>query len=370
MSWKSWRPAVGVVSLIGLALIAQWLLGRPSGARVQAMAQASFPAPARPRLVVSAAWPSAPPSSSAPTAASSSPPVELPRTVAGPVLREARNFLLIGLDRRADGTGPGLADTILIAAVDSRSGHAGLVSVPRDLWVDIPEHGPDRINVILALAANHRQNGLELMRRVIEGTLGLPIEHVVAIDLGVFERAVDAVGGVDVLVPCPIIDSFADSRVPEGHRRLEVESGEAHMDGVTAAMYVRSRHGRSDFGRARRQQAVLLGLRQRLLETDGLTALPELLAELDKSIKTDLRRAELLGLVGLGLRIDATRWHGLVLSPPNTRLYRTEDGKSVLLPEPEAIQDALSRLFSAPAPGAPLKGECPAADAAPGGHAG
>jgi LCP family protein required for cell wall assembly len=244
------------------------------------------------------------------------------------------------------------------------SGHAGVISVPRDLWVTIPDYGDDRINVVPTAAKREKKDMLELFSRVIEDTLGLRIEHAVVVDLGVFERTVDVVGGVEVDVPCPIVDSFHDGRVPGGRRKLELAAGPATLDGPTAAMYVRSRHGRSDFGRSRRQQAILLGLRSRILESDGWTLLPTLFDEVEKSLSTNMTRFELLELARRALDVDRSRLHGLVLAPPLTIGHRTEDGKAVLLPDRAALDRAIEGLFAAAPPGDPPTAVCPPADAA------
>jgi anionic cell wall polymer biosynthesis LytR-Cps2A-Psr (LCP) family protein len=112
------------------------------------------------------------------------------------LLADSRNFLLVGLDRRADGSGPALADTLVIAALNERAGRLGLVSVPRDLYVEIPEVGFDRINTVYNVGRRAKVDPLRLLARVVADTVKLPIEHAVAIDLGVFERGIDALGGV------------------------------------------------------------------------------------------------------------------------------------------------------------------------------
>lgn len=281
-----------------------------------------------------------------------------------PSLANTRNLLLVGLDRRPDGSGPGLTDSLVVVVLDERSAHVGLISIPRDLYVDIPEAGTDRINTVYGVAKRSKRNGLELLRRVVEDTLQLPIQHALALDLGVFERAVDAVGGVEVDVPCALLDRFIDPRMEDGRRTLDVDPGRVHMDGVTAAMYARSRHGRSDFDRARRQQAILLGV-QHALTGMGIAKFPDLWSELEASIETDLRRIELFSLARRALRIQPSHLHGLVLSPPYTRGVHTPEGKSVLLADYEAIDGALGKLFSEPSPGAePKLGKCAAKDAA------
>jgi LCP family protein required for cell wall assembly len=267
-----------------------------------------------------------------------------------PQLHNTRNFLMIGLDRRADGSGAALADSLIVVVLDDNSRHIGLVSIPRDLLVDIPDGPSDRINTVYQVARRSKRDPLELMSRVVEDTLKLPIAHALALDLGVFERAVDAVGGVDVDVPCPIRDNFVDLRVEGGRRPLDLDAGRQHLDGATAAMYARSRHGRSDFSRTRRQQAVLLGV-QHALSGFGALRLPELWNAFESSIETDLRRYELLALGKRAASVDPTHLHGLVIGHEHVQGHRTEDGKSVLLPNFDAIDASLAKLFSAPSPG-------------------
>lgn len=275
------------------------------------------------------------------------------------------NYLLVGLDRRPFGGGAGLSDTLLVAVFDEPQGALGLISIPRDLWVQIPGHGEDRINAVMNLARRSGEDPLELLGRVVENTLGLPIAHAVAIDIGVLERAVDALGGVTVNVPCPIVDRFLDPRDPTGYRKLDLAAGPVRMDGVTAAMYARSRHGRSDFSRARRQQAILVGMRRELSHSSSVLRLPSLFAQFEDSLETDLRRVEVLALAQRVLRVDARHLHGLVLGAEQVSPFFTADGKAVLRPNPAAIANALDKLFAAPAPGSTESGAiCPKADIA------
>jgi len=275
------------------------------------------------------------------------------------------NYLLVGLDRRPFGGGAGLSDTLLVAVFDEPNEVLGLVSIPRDLWVEIPGHAADRINTVMNVARRSGEDPLALLGRVVENTLGLPISHSIAIDIGVFERAVDAMGGVTVDVPCPIVDRFLDPREPTGYRKLDLPAGAARLDGVTAAMYARSRHGRSDFSRARRQQAILVGMRREFSKRGLLLRLPKLFSSLEDSLETDLSRAELLTLAQRLLRVAPTHLHGLVLGAEQVSAMQAVGGRAVLRPKPDAINDALNQLFSAPSPGLPQVGSvCPKADVA------
>jgi LCP family protein required for cell wall assembly len=249
--------------------------------------------------------------------------------------------------------------------LDPRSGHVGLVSVPRDAYVELGAAGKGRINTALQAAKRLGEPPLEFGKRVVGDTLALPIRHALALDLGVFERAVDALGGVTVHVPCALRDRFLDSRETTGYRFLDVDPGEVRMDGATAALYVRSRHGRSDFSRSRRQQAVLLGLRAELESAGGATRLPALWDEFESSVSTDLKRYQLFDLARRVLAAGPERLHGLVINHPHVRALRTDQGQAVLELDPDAVASALETLFSAPRPGLPPKGAaCPAKDVA------
>jgi LCP family protein required for cell wall assembly len=275
------------------------------------------------------------------------------------------NVLLLGLDRHRGFKRGGSTDTIVVAAFDEASGHLGLIGIPRDLYVSVEGYGDARINAVYGLARLDRRDPLAALERVVEDTLGLPIRHSIAIDLQIFETAVDLVGGIEVEVECAIDDNFVDGRVEGGRRKLSIDAGSQHLDGVTASMFVRSRHGRSDFSRARRQQAVLLGLRRKLASMDGARKLPSLLEGVEGSIETHMSRLELIALARRVLDVAPGQLHGLVLGHAETTAFRTEKNQSVLLPNPEAIETKLNGLFSAPKPGqAPPYATCATRDAA------
>jgi LCP family protein required for cell wall assembly len=363
---RSWRKRLVwtvALSMVGASYSAcAWLWAAPYRAKPGSfLAAPTFSAAALHAARRATAAPIASVDSAAPPLAP--PPVVVTKTRT-PSLTNTRNFLVIGLDRRPDGTGPALADSLVVVVLDEESRHIGLVSVPRDLYVDIPDSATDRINTVYQVAKRTRREPLELLSRVVADTLKLPIEHALALDLGVFERAVDAVGGVDVDVPCPIRDNFVDSRAEGGRRLLDIDEGRRHMDGVTAAMYVRSRHGRSDFHRARRQQAVLFGV-QHTLAGLGVLKLPDLFGAFEASVETDMRRIDLLALGRRALALDPAHLHGLVIGHEHVQGVRTPDGKSVLLPNYEAIDASLAKLFSAPSPGVrPEHAVCEPKDAA------
>ncbi len=281
-----------------------------------------------------------------------------------PALAETLNLLLVGVDRRPRQKYGGRPDTIVIAAI-AKNGHLGLISVPRDLYVEVPGRGMDRINATFSAAYESKQDPLKLLQRVIEDTLALPIAHRLALDLGGFESLIDALGGVDVDVPCPISDNFIDERSETGRRLLSVDAGLQHLDGKTAGLYVRSRHGRSDFSRARRQQAILFAIKRRFQSADGLTRIPEFIERLSPLITSDMTRSDVLHLARRLAHLEPENIHGLVLGAEHSSPHYTEDRKAVLLPNHEAISQSLAELFAADTPGKrPKVAPCPRADVA------
>ncbi|MEM9863406.1 MAG: LCP family protein, partial [Myxococcota bacterium] len=268
-----------------------------------------------------------------------------------PDFEEALAVLLVGVDRTRGRWGR--ADTIVVAVFDSNIGHAGLVSVPRDLYLPIPGHGHARINASLRIADRLSVDPVELLGELVGEVLQIPIDHVIIGNLRAFEGVVDALGGIEVDVPCAIVDDFLDERTESGRRVLDVQAGRQSMDGATAAMYARSRHGRSDWSRSRRQHAILTALRRRVADVGVTRWLPALSGALQAGVVTDMSRLELLGLLRRGRRLREGRLHGVLLGSRETEHHRTPEGRSVLLPNYDAIDEALEGVFRADAPGAP-----------------
>lgn len=287
------------------------------------------------------------------------------RRAATPPLTETLNLLLAGVDTRRDVPGSGgRTDALVLVVMHRRSGHVGLVGIPRDLLVDLPGRGPVRINTVYQHGARQGggREGAELLKRTVRRLLGLTVHHAVFVDHAGFEGVVDSLGGVAVRVICPVRDRFIDPRGPGGRLELDLDPGIHWMDGRTALMFARCRHGRGIVDRARRQQAVLLGLRDRLVQLGGSRAV-ELLPSLTRTLYTDMRSIDMLRLVRLGLKVRREKIHGMVLDWRHTETRVMADGRWVMLPKPEAIHGALARLFDAATPGFRRAETCPPKDA-------
>lgn len=193
---------------------------------------------------------------------------------AEPGLPEPATVLLLGVDRRPDEEVTPRSDAVMVVRVDPSRRRVALLSLPRDLWTPIPGHGYNRLNAAYLWGERDGTpgGGLALARATVSNLLGVPIDYGVVADLRGFASLIDAIGGITVDVPAPLVDT----RFPTADRRVTTVSfaaGRQRMDGVTALTYVRIRRPDSDFERIKRQQAVLIAIAERLRERGDLATL-------------------------------------------------------------------------------------------------
>lgn len=204
------------------------------------------------------------------------------------------NILLLGMGGLGH-DGPYLTDTIILVSIKPSTKSIALTSVPRDLTVPITGHGERKIN-----EANHygelasAGNGGELARKTLENLTGQTIHYYVRVDFSGFERLIDEVGGVDIRVE----RAFTDRGFPapnDEYQTISFAAGLQHMNGKTALNYARSRHGNngegSDFARSRRQQKVIIALKEKLLAVSTLAnpaKLSGILDTLSTHLATDI----------------------------------------------------------------------------------
>jgi LCP family protein required for cell wall assembly len=260
------------------------------------------------------------------------------------------NLLLVGIDRR-DGTSWAYrTDTILIVTVDPDGRAAGMLSIPRDLQVAIPGYGEDRINT--ANVWGYRQEdpdaGPALLRATIEANFGIPIHGYVMVDFTAFVEIVDALGGIEVDVPKTLHDTrYPDPRPgdPYAFNTVHFDAGLQHMDGAQAIEYARSRMSTTDFDRAKRQQLILLAIRDKALSLGGIAHWPSVASAVISRVKTDLDVGDLLGLALLVRRIDPAGVQKVVLEHPLVTSYERADGAAVQLPNWDLINPVIEELF-------------------------
>jgi LCP family protein required for cell wall assembly len=271
----------------------------------------------------------------------------------GPLAADAAgrtNVVVLGVGDPGH-AGEQLSDTIMLLSLDSKTKRMAQVSVPRDLRVTVPGHGPAKIN-----AANV-YGGVTVAEQTVSNTLGVPIHYYLKTNFSGLKNIVDAVGGIDVTVK----DRLVDAEYPCDDNQykvcgLRIEPGLQHMDGTRALQYVRCRKGTcgNDFGRAARQQEVLSLLRPKL--TDWHLAFNparlKLIAEAaQKGISTDMGLIQLLELANTWRADAANAPISLVLSTSTGGYLRSDPaGSSDLLPVGgnfSAISNAVQSIFSA-----------------------
>jgi LCP family protein required for cell wall assembly len=291
---------------------------------------------------------------------------------------ERVNILLLGADTRPDDT-YGHTDTIIVATIDPATKTAGMLSIPRDLWVDIPGYGQNRINQAFRLGQikAHPGGGPALLKETIGANLGIAIDYYVQIDFAGFEQVVDTLGGIEVCVPhtidaaayygytaqdvnpaeyysfVPVQPAAGEEAAAEltpaaqkGYEFLYIEAGLHTLDGATALRYARTRASvTADFARVQRQQAVLLAMRHKALQLGLLAKAPQLWQTMRHTIETDLQPADILPLVRLAMQIPRANIHTALISHAHTTDYKTDTGARVLLPNYAQINPVVAEMF-------------------------
>ncbi|MEZ4540443.1 MAG: LCP family protein [Chloroflexota bacterium] len=259
------------------------------------------------------------------------------------------NILLLGIDRRPGEGFVSRTDSMMIISIDPAADTATILSVPRDLYVEIPGYGQDRINTALVYGARDGDylDGAALAMQTVYSNLGIPVDHFVLVDFNAFVRIIDLLEGIDVQVPYDINDpSYPD--MDFGYDPLYIPAGLQHFDGQTALKYARTRHADSDFNRAYRQQQVLFAARSKALQL-GLGKMllnaPSLYREVEGGIRTDLSLDQILRLAKTVGDIPSENMRNEVLDQDYVTSYRTPGGASVLLLNSELAMPLIQELF-------------------------
>jgi LCP family protein required for cell wall assembly len=257
---------------------------------------------------------------------------------------ERINILLLGIDKRDDEPISGTrSDTMILASIDPVSKSAALVSLPRDMWVNIPgctysegcSGGQQRINVA------HAVGGPPMAVQTVTTDFGVPIQYYARVDFRGFEQLVDTVGGVVIDVDQPVKDDEYPTD-DYGYQRIYFGPGPQLMDGRTALEYARSRHGTSDFARAGRQQKVIVSLRSRALQLNMLSKAPDLVGIIQSSLSTDMTPVQMLSLGKLVSQIDRSKIFDLVLDANYVTPFKGSDGADLLDPNIPLIRRAIT----------------------------
>lgn len=256
------------------------------------------------------------------------------------------NILVLGIDRRPHEGTLVRSDVMMVLTVYPARPQLGVLSIPRDLYVEIPGYGQNRINTAHFWGETESLGrGPRLAMQTVEQNFGVPIHRYIRLDFDGFRRIVDAVGGIDVIVEEPIVDDAYPTE-DYGITRIEIPAGLQHMDGETALRYVRSRHGASDFERIERQQQVLLALAERLLAPDTWPRWPTVLLILLDNVDTDLGAGDWMRLAVTLQRVGPENVERRTIDRSMTDPWTTPSGGSVLLPRWDVIRPVIQELFT------------------------
>ena len=227
----------------------------------------------------------------------------------GLLLTKPSTILLLGTDTRPGRGQRGLrhSDSMMLVRTDPDHHRLTYLSIPRDLYVDIPGYGADRINT------SYQVGGAALAIRTVREFTGVDIDHVAVVDFQRFKELIDSIGGIDITVPRPILSNRFEC--PYTAQRCQTwdgwrfAKGRQHMDGRRALVYSRIRENRldasdNDITRGERQQQVTQAIADKLVGAGTFLRMPFNGDELLRPLATDLSANQLLQLGWVKFRVD------------------------------------------------------------------
>lgn len=253
-------------------------------------------------------------------------------------------FLLTGLDKREweEDTGPGLTDTIIVAFLDVQEEKGGMISIPRDTWVEVPEYGPYKINQAYSPgeAYGYPGGGPGILMDTAGNLLGIEIDHYVQVDFDAFVTLVDAVDGVKVDVQEEIL-VWPNAEMEGDMKRLT--PGIQVLPGSLALGYVRTRDtDEGDFGRTKRQQQVLVGLQKKIFSSEILPVvipkLPSIYRDLASNVETNLTLNQIISLAWAVRDINPQSLQTRIIKEPVVVADFNDKNQYVLIPDIEQVR--------------------------------
>jgi polyisoprenyl-teichoic acid--peptidoglycan teichoic acid transferase len=272
------------------------------------------------------------------------------------------NLLVMGLDSdtnlvpegssNPDRTGPPRSDTMILLTVDPQTGTAGMVSIPRDLWVNIPGFGYNRINTAYSSGEGNKLpgGGPGLAMKTVEQVMGVPIHYYAQVEFWAFSQFINDIGKIYVKVPKKIIID----PVGPGEDKIMLSADWHWLNGPKALAYVRNRHtADGDVDRSRRQQDVIFAIRDRVLDPSNFPALVAnatyLYDHVQAGVHTNLTFPEMMSLGMLVKDIPPEKIkRGVIDNSMVTFGNVTQGGTNaqVLKPIPDKIRELRDSIFT------------------------
>jgi LCP family protein required for cell wall assembly len=261
-------------------------------------------------------------------------------------------ILVMGMDLRdwEDGTDVPRTDSMILVSVDPQKKTAGLLSIPRDMWVDIPEMGMNKINTAYRWGEVYKVpgGGPGLAMQTVQNFIDMPVQYYAMIDFNAFVAFIDEMGGLDMHIKEEIVvDPIGPGNT------VTLMPGVQTLDGATALAYARTRDTvGDDFDRSSRQQEVIMAIRQQVLQFNMLPTLitkaPRLYRQVSAGISTNLTFDQIIRLALLASQIPEENIRKGVISPPLQVEISTNsaDGQSILLPVQDQIRILRDEIFA------------------------
>ncbi len=268
------------------------------------------------------------------TALSEQPDSTLVSTPDIPESPSAMNLLVLGVDtREGEEEEPSRSDTVILMHVDPDNDYLSVLSLPRDLRVDVPGYGLNKLNYAFAVG------GAALTIRTIEQLTGVDIDHYVEVSFDAFSDITDSLDGVYVDVDQRYYNDNPD------YELIKLAPGYQRLNGEDALDYVRYRHDLNmDFGRMERQQTFLTALREQAMGWDLPLKLPGVVKSLFSNITTDLGANDFISLAYWGVGLDGERIRRIAVTGAADML----DGVSYVFVEEDALARAVGDFITLP----------------------
>lgn len=263
------------------------------------------------------------------------------------------NILLLGYRGVGDPNGGLLTDTIIVMSVKVDTGEVALISVPRDLYIEIPntDH-KGKINEAYAngMKSSDWKGGLDYSKMAVEDVTGLDIHYVTSVDFEAFKEIIDTLGGVTIYLDKPFSEKY---QFEEG--AIELPAGKNTVDGDTALLYSRARFSSSDFDRARRQQQIIVAVKEKALSLGILTnpvKVISIMNALGVHVRTNAELWEIKELAGILSKAKTDNIRRRVFdTSAEGLLYQSHSatGQYILLPEGgnfDKIHETCENIFN------------------------
>ncbi len=266
--------------------------------------------------------------------------------------------LLMGLDFRDwEANEPASrTDSMMLVTYDPVSNTAGILSIPRDMWVYIPGFDYGKINTAYYLGEINQLpgGGPALAVSTVEQFLGVPIDFYAQIDFNSFIKFIDEIGCIDIKVRVPItIDPLG-----QGNTRT-LQPGTQPLCGADALAYARQRHtDGGDFDRATRQQEVILAVRNQIFNLNLLPEMiskaPKIYSDIASGLRTNLTMSQVIQLALAAQKVPKENIKQAIIGTQDTKIATSPDGLSILIPNPDNIRNVRDSIFASGGPIAPV----------------